>query len=295
MVHMDSLIIVALAVVGACLGSFAGATVWRLRARQLVEDRRAGEVVDKKEYTRLIPLTTSSLSSDRSQCLHCNRTLAWYDLIPLLSWFSTKGRCRYCKATIGKFEPLMELGVAGAFVTSYLLWPVPLDGGLEVALFGLWLVAVVLLAVLFAYDLKWFLLPDSVTFSLIAVSAGIGVIKVIGAADMGMAVASLVGAILVLSGLYYLLWVVSRGQWIGFGDVKLGIALGLFLADWRLALLALFGANLIGTLVVLPGMFLGRLGRKAQVPFGPFLIAGAVIAMLIGESLIDFYQEMVFF
>lgn len=86
-----------------------------------------------------------------------------------------------------------------------------------------------------------------------------------------------------------MLYVISQERWVGLGDVYLGIALGLLLADWQLALVALFLANLIGSLVVLPGLMLGRLGRKAQVPFGPLLIVGATIAMLVGEQMIDWY------
>lgn len=283
-----------LAVIGCMFGSFAGAQVWRLRARQLVEDVREGEPVDKKEYAMLRPLTESTLSSDRSRCLHCGVALAWYDLIPLLSWLSTGGKCRYCKASIGIFEPLMEIGMASVFVLSYLLWPLPREGVYGVVLFVVWLVSTVLLVILFAYDFKWFLLPDSIMFPLIGVGAVIGAMKIIGATDVVAALLSLGGAVLVLSGLYYFLWFASKGQWIGFGDVKLGLALALVLTDWRLALLALFLANLIGTLAVVPGMLLGKISRKAHVPFGPLLIIGAAISLLVGEKFIAFYLSMTF-
>ena len=101
------------------MGSYAGATVWRLRARQLVEDKADGEKVDSKEYKKLLPLTQSTLANDRSRCLHCGHTLAWYDLLPLASWISTKGKCRYCGKKIGNFEPLMEIGTAIVFVAAF--------------------------------------------------------------------------------------------------------------------------------------------------------------------------------
>lgn len=291
---MELVTIVLLAFFGLMFGSFAGAQVWRLRARQLVEDKREGEEVDERELKRLRPLIKGSISSDRSQCLRCGKTLAWYDLLPLVSWLSTKGKCRYCRAPIGAFEPLMELGVASAFVVSYLLWPLPLSGGVGLALFGLLLVAIVLLAILFAYDLKWFLLPDVVMFPLIGVGVVTSAIRIFDAIDTSGALMSIVGAIVVLSGLYYILWFASKGQWVGFGDVKLGLALALLLADWRLALLALFLANLIGSLLVIPGMLLGRVSRKAHVPFGPLLIAGAAISLLVGEALITLYMGIAF-
>lgn len=290
----EYIVVLLLIILGCALGSFAGAQVWRLRARQLVEDAREGEPVDKQEYDALLPLTESTFASDRSRCLRCSHALAWYDLIPLFSWLSTGGKCRYCRAPIGLFEPMMEIGVAGTFVLSYILWPLPLETGLGLALFLLWLVAVVLLAILFAYDMKWFLLPDSVVFSLVGVGLLMTSIRVIYAENILEAILSIGGAVVVLSGLYYFLWLYSKGQWIGFGDVKLGLGLALLLADWRLALLALFLANLIGSLVVVPGMILGKVSRKAQVPFGPLLIAGTVVTMLVGQQAVDFYIGMTF-
>src|SRR6476661_6297359 len=102
-------------VIGLVMGSFAGAQVWRLRARQLVEDSSNGESVDSHELKRLRPLTGRKTSEDRSQCLSCGHTLAWYDLVPLASWASTQGKCRYCKKPIGKFEPFIEIGTALIF------------------------------------------------------------------------------------------------------------------------------------------------------------------------------------
>lgn len=292
--EMELVIIGLLAFFGLMFGSFAGAQVWRLRARQLVEDKLEGEEIDEKEYAALLPLTKSTLSSDRSQCLHCGKTLKWYDLLPLVSWMSTGGKCRYCNVPIGVFEPLIEIGVAGIFVVSYLFWPLPLDGIAELVVFGLWLIASVLLAILFAYDLKWFLLPDTIMFPLIGVGVAMSAIRIMGAPESQVVLVSIGGAVLILGGLYYLLWLASKGQWVGFGDVKLGLALALLLADWRLALLALFLANLIGSLMVIPGMVLGRISRKAHIPFGPLLIAGAIISLLVGEPLINWYASMVF-
>jgi leader peptidase (prepilin peptidase)/N-methyltransferase len=92
-----------------------------------------------------------------------------------------------------------------------------------------------------------------------------------------------------LSGLYYVLHRVSKGQWIGFGDVKLGLALALLLVDWQLAFIALFAANLIGCLIVIPGMLSGKLTRTTRIPFGPLLIVGMVVAMIWGPLLVRMY------
>jgi leader peptidase (prepilin peptidase)/N-methyltransferase len=289
---MDELLIYGVLIIfGLLLGSFAGASVWRLRARQLVEDRAEGEKVDSKEYKRLLPLTKARIRDDRSRCLHCEHPLAWYDLLPLVSWLSLGGKCRYCRAKIGWFEPLMEIGVAVFFALSFWLWPQSLDSAVMVFYFIAWLVAGVLLAILFAYDLKWFLLPDVIVFPLVAVGGVMAIIKIATASNLVTAFISAAGAVAILSGLYYLLHWISKGLWIGFGDVKLGLALALLLSDWRLAFIALFAANLIGCFIVIPAMLLKKLTRTTRVPFGPLLIIGAVIAMLGGVWLQATYIE----
>lgn len=287
---MEQLVIcILLAVLGLCLGSFAGATVWRLRARQLVEDKAEKESVDEREYKKLLPLTKATLTTDRSRCLHCGHELAWYDLIPLASWISTSGRCRYCHKKIGKFEPLIELGVAAFFVSLYLLWVGTLTTPLDTVQFALWLAAGVALAILFAYDLRWFLLPNQAMFPLIGIATLIAILHLFGAPDLGAELISLSVSIVILSGLYFVLWLYSKGQWIGFGDIKLGLALALLLIDWRLAFITLFSANLIGCLVVIPGMIAGKVTRKTHVPFGPLMIAGFVIATFFGDFILQWY------
>jgi prepilin signal peptidase PulO-like enzyme (type II secretory pathway) len=85
-----------------------------------------------------------------------------------------------------------------------------------------------------------------------------------------------------------------KGQWIGFGDVKLGLALALLTADWQLAFIALFAANLIGCLLVIPGMITGKVTRTTRIPFGPLLIVGTVIAVIWGPALIQAYMTLAF-
>jgi leader peptidase (prepilin peptidase)/N-methyltransferase len=282
-------IAIILAVIGLLFGSFAGATVWRLRARQLVEDKAAGDKVDAKEYKKLLPLTKTTLTKDRSRCLHCGHALAWYDLIPLASWLSTGGKCRYCRKPIGWFEPAMELGLALFFVVSFLTWPSALTTTAQIGIFGLWLIAGVFLAILFAYDAKWFLLPNKAVLPLTGIAALVAVIRLATSYDTFGTLLNLAWAVFILSGLYLIIWLISKGRWIGFGDVKLGLALALLLGDWQLAFIALFAANLLGCFVVVPGMIMRKIGRQTRVPFGPLLILGAVIAMLWGGRVIAWY------
>jgi len=289
-VLMEQFVIyLTLIIFGLCLGSFAGASVWRLRARQLVQDKADGEHIDQNEYKRLHKLTKSSLINDHSQCLNCSYKLRWYDLIPLFSWLSLGGKCRKCRKPIGYLEPLIELGVAIFFVASYAFWPYSLSSGLEVARLVLWLIAGVGLAILFAYDIIWSLLPDKISFTVIGLGVCSAFITIIGSNDKIGALLSVLGSILILSGIYWMIYIISKGMWIGFGDIKLGLGLALLLADWRLAFLALFAANFVGCLIVLPAMLIGKLKRNSHIPFGPLLIVGFVIAGLAGNYIISLY------
>lgn len=309
---MDALIIFGIGLVGLASGSFAGAQVWRLRAKQLYEDSeylrqlqgvkrrtpsqaaeyselKASRTERRVELGRLSPLLDETLSSDRSRCLSCQHRLAWYDLVPVASWLSTGGKCRYCGVPIGWFELLIELGLGGFFVLSFVLWPVPLDNTSAVVTFAVWLIASVPLAILFSYDAKWFLLPDLPMMVFIGVAGLFAGLNLLSAGFTVYNLLSLLGAIIAIGGLYWSLHAVSRGRWVGYGDVTLGVGLGLLLGDWQLAVLAVFLANAIGTILILPALILGKLERQSHIPFGPLLISGAVVSYFFGQKLIESY------
>ncbi len=288
------MIYVALVLFGAALGSFAAATVWRIRARQLQADKAAGEDYDKKEYEQLKKIISSPLE-DRSQCLHCSYKLKWYDLIPIVSWLSLRGKCRNCHKPIGWFEFLMEIGVAAFFVVSYVVWPGGIVSLLDIAHFILWLAAGVVMAMLFAYDAKWFLLPDKLNLLLAIIGLGIVGVTAAQTGDVVGTLLTAAGSVAILSGIYAVLHFVSKGRWVGFGDVKLGVGLALILVEWQLAAMALFLANLIGCLVVIPLLAMKKLKRNAHVPFGPMLIAGTVCAWFLGWTLLDWYLSSIGF
>jgi prepilin signal peptidase PulO-like enzyme (type II secretory pathway) len=259
------LISVYLAVLGLIFGSFANAAVWRLKK--------------KKDIVK-----------DRSECIHCHHKLSWMDLIPVLSWVLLRGKCRYCKKNISPQYPLVELAVAAYFVGSFLFWPTDLSLWYYQAQFILWLIYGVGLAVLFVYDLRWFLLPDRVVYPLI----GLGLIdalirvSVIDQGGVGAAVVDLVLSVLAIGGFYGALYFISKGRWIGFGDVKLGVFMGLVLG-WEQAIVAIMVANVVGFLVILPGLLTKKLSSTSRVPFGPYLIIGFIAAGLFGHALIDWY------
>jgi len=290
---MEITIYIALVLVGLCMGSFAGATTWRLRANELADDKKRGDEYDAAEYKHLKKLIHVKTSKDRSVCLHCSYRLRWYDLIPLVSWLLLGGKCRKCRQPIGYFEPLMELSVTLYFVLSYAFWPGQIVSALQITHFVAWLITGVVLAILFAYDAKWFLLPDKLNYALIGLGLAISAIIVATSDNPAAAVANIAGSVAILSGMYYVIYLLSHGKWIGFGDIKLCLGLALLLADWQLAFIALFVANLVGCLIVIPLMAVGKLKRDSHIPFGPLLIIGTVVAWLAGAALVSWYSGIV--
>ena len=263
------MIIFVLIILGLAFGSFVTALTWRLH--------------EKKNFV-----------TGRSQCEHCEHQLSALDLIPVFSWLFLGGKCRYCRKPIGWQNPVIELSMALLFVGSYLVWPLGFDAWQAVASFVLWLVYLVLLVALLVYDFRWMLLPNSLVFLLIGLSfidAGLRLCLTPDFSVMGYLLHIGLGAG-ALGGFYWLLYTVSKGKWVGYGDVKLGLFMGI-VAGWQLALLTLFLANLIGFLIVTPGLISGKLTPKSRVPFGPFLIVAFIAAILFGQQLINAYLSFV--
>lgn len=255
--------------VGLTFGSFVNAAVWRIKHKK-------------------------DLVFARSECTKCHYTLGWKDLIPLASWMMLRGKCRNCRKPISVQYPLVELGVAAFFIASLAFWPLGFSGTTELLQFTIWLIAGVMMAILFVYDLKWLILPDKVVFPFIGLSAMMAILYSLRAESAAEFLANVGGSLLILSGFYLLIYIYSKGKWIGFGDVKLGIGLALLLSNWQLALVAFFLANLIGTLVFTPLMATKKISRRTHIPFGPFLIIGTILAMLWGYTVIDWYNSVLF-
>lgn len=288
------IIYIALVITGLSFGSFAGATVWRLRFRQIKSEKLRNEPYSKEEYKKLEKLSKTDILHDRSKCLDCSYTLEWYDLIPLISWLMLRGKCRKCHKPIGLLEPLIEVGVMMLFVISFTFWPYELKTNMEIIRFIIWLIAGVGLSISFVYDKKWGYLPDVVAFPTIFIGALNSVLIVIMSTDKLAAVLSIFGAVLILSGLYLVLNLISNGRLVGYGDFKLGLSLALLLASWQLAFVALFVGNLIGSLVVLPSLSTKKINIKSSVPLGPLLILGFWIAGIAGNFLINYYSTLLF-
>lgn len=211
----------------------------------------------------------------RSYCPHCRHTLAWFDLIPVVSFIWLLGKCRYCHQKISFQYPLVEIITGALFLFIFHQWQ-----GFEWAqILWLWYLTASLL-VIFVYDLKFFLIPDKVLFPAILVA-------LLYHMSFGYILAAMLA-----SGFFLALFLVSKGNWMGFGDVKLAILLGLLLG-WPNILVGMFLSFLFGAIIGIILMILPKpkITLKSQLPFAPFLITGTFVALFWSSQLIEFYQS----
>ena len=272
------MIIAILVVVGLCFGSFVNALVWRLHEQA---NQKKG---NEKQRQRL------SITKGRSMCPHCKHELAAKDLLPIVSWLALRGKCRYCGKPISAQYPLVELLTAVLFVGLYIWWPVPFTTA-QTIIFILWLALATGFMALIVYDLRWMLLPDRLVYPLTVLAALIAVIAAATATKPAIAVLNTVLAVAVGGGVFYILFQISKGKWIGGGDVKLGWMLGFIAATPARSALLIFVAAFLGSLASLPLLLTRRMKRTSVIPFGPFLLVAAIIVQLFGHTLLQWYQK----
>lgn len=270
------MLIFVLFILGLCFGSFVNALVWRTHQQW-----------GKKKISKDL-----SILNGRSMCVHCKKTLSVVDLLPVISWLYLRGKCRYCRKPISPQYPLIELAMAVVFVLSYSLWPGGVQSSGDWLLFGSWLMVSVGLIALLVYDMRWQLLPNRILYPtlLVAVVAKLSHLLLFsgGIVHDGFMWAL---SLLVASGIFWLLFTISKGKWIGFGDVRLGLITGTVLADPILSWLMIFFASVLGMLAVLPQIITGKKALASKIPYGPFLIIATFIVLLFGTEFVDWYRQ----
>jgi len=196
-----------------------------------------------------------------SHCTSCRHALALRDNIPVLGWLALRGRCRYCKTSISSRYALVELLTAVLFVLSVLEFGPSLQG-LSAALLSAYLIVTVFV------DIDHLLILDALTVPA-------GVIGLVIAFALGHAVSALEGAALGAA-LFGAIYLITRGAGLGLGDVKLAAALGTFLGLHN-SIAAFAAAFVIGAVLALPVLAMRRRRGRDVLPFGPFLVIGALI------------------
>ncbi len=269
---MVDLEIVLLFFLGLVFGSFINALVYRVKYNSV-----------KKNIPKL------SIVNGRSICPNCKHQLQSIDLIPLLSWIFLRGKCRYCHKSISIQYPLVEIVTALLFVFSFIYWKngFNLGGYVELAI---WLLILTLLISLAIYDIRWKIIPTKIIYLIYPLVIANDLINIYISKDFFLFLGYLLG-FLILGGLFYLLFQISSGKWIGGGDVRLGFLLGLLVGGPLSSILLLFLASVIGTISSIPFVLSGRLKKKSTIPFGPFLIIGATIVYFFGTQIINWYKS----
>ena len=247
-------------VVGLAVGSFLNVVVWRVPR---------GESVVRPP----------------SACPACRTPVRSRDNVPVAGWLLLRGRCRDCAVPISPRYPVVEAscGVLFAVLTLRLGLDPVLPAFLYLAAVGLALALI---------DLDTHRLPDALTLPSYVVVGGLLALGAALGSDSGDLVRALLGGAALYAVYFTLCFAYPAGM--GFGDVKLAGVLGMATAwsGWGAWAVGLFGGFLFGGLFGIGLLVLGRGGRKSRVPFGPFMLAAALVAVLAGERLAQAYLSL---
>lgn len=228
--------------------------------------------------------TGRSVVHGRSRCARCDRTLSWYELIPVLSFIGLRGKCRTCKASVSFQYPFVELLTMITIGTLYATVVVR-SGFMTFSWISFLFASVVacVLIVLVVYDIRHKILPNMLVYLLIALGLVSLVYKAILFSDFSI-LSYLYGA-LALATPFFLLWFFSQGRAMGFGDVKLAVALGLLIGFPQVISVFLFSFWIGAFVCLILLSFSKKYGLKSEVPFAPFMILGFALVSLFGVSL----------
>ncbi len=260
------LINLAIFVLGLAVGSFLNCVIYRLEEEKSLDGR--------------------------SFCPHCKHTLCWRDLVPIFSFLTLGGKCRYCKGKISWQYPLVEIATGLLFLLilnfKFVILNKFLIYNFEDILTVLYLLVIAcFLIVIFVYDLKHYIIPDKFVYpAVITVFLYLLIFKLQAYGSLPYILSAFGASAFLLA-----IFLISSGRWIGFGDVKLAFFMGFFLGYPNI-LVALFLAFFLGAIIGIGLIFLGKKALKSEVPFGPFLIIGTVVSLFLGDTIVNWYVSL---
>lgn len=263
-----------LGVFGLLVGSFLNVVIHRL-PRMMERAWRAECAGLDDASISAAPDITFNLIRPRSRCPHCETAIAAYDNIPVLSWLLLRGRCRHCRARIPLRYPLVELGAG--LLAAVAAWRF---GFGPLALLAAGMSWTLLALALIDYDTQ--LLPDDLTLPLLW--AGLAVNLNSAFISLTAAVVGAMAGYLSLWSVYWAFRLATGKEGMGYGDFKLLAALGAWLG-WAVLPGIIIGAALVGAVIGLLMIALGRHARGKPIPFGPFLAAAGWLHLIWGHSL----------
>ena len=219
-----------------------------------------------------------SVVSPPSRCPSCGRELRWFENVPVLGYLLLGGRCRTCRAAVSPMYPIVEAGTAILFLLQY--WQL----GWQPVL-GVRLVFVAAMIVLFVIDLQHRILPNVITLPGVVIGMAASLLFEPGWLDSLIGVATGGGVLWAVGEAYFRI----RGEeGMGMGDVKMLAMIGAILG-WQLMLVTLFIASLAGSLFGGGMILLNRGTMKYALPLGSFLAVGALVAMQVGQPLVEWW------
>ncbi len=221
-----------------------------------------------------------TIAKGRSHCEFCKKELAWYDLVPLLSFLMLKGKCRYCHKKLSLYYPIIELGTGILFAFTY-LW-ISQIYHLPFTIYHLiyYLIIISAFIIIFFEDLKFGIIPDKIVFP--AIVATLLYLLIINPSSLIIYLISALGAF----AFFIVLFLITKGKGMGFGDVKLSFLLGLILGFPKI-ILALYLAFLTGAFVgIILIVWRKKRSLKDTIPFGPFLVIGTLLSLFLGNLIL---------
>ena len=240
-------------------------------------------------------LHTGRSLNGRSHCLSCGKTLSWYELVPLISYVTLRARCKFCSSHIPSRYFLVELLTGASYLVLWYIFHA------DVVLFFLNIVLISVGIVIVIYDIRHTVIPDEMTVLITVVAfVMLAYTMFVSKLYIHTATASLLGgfeATLFLGGLWY----ISKGRWIGFGDVKLAFPLGVIAGSWGAISMVVmaFWIGAVVSLVLLGILRVLKTGTtylphavrtitiKSEIPFAPFLIAGFLSVYLFHADIFE--------
>lgn len=241
--------------------------------------------------------TKKKIVKDRSHCPYCQHVLSWQDLIPVLSFIFLKARCRYCGKKISWQYPGVEIAAGLLFAAAVIpgLTRNPVCGirG-DIIRIPLLLAIISFLIIIFVFDLKHYLIPDKIVFPAIGITFLYLFVGTVADPSLWQWLIIPLLSALGASLFFLCLVLITRGKGMGVGDVKLAFLIGLLLS-WPHILTSLFIAFLSGGIIGIFLVLLKKKKMKSMVPFGPFLVAGTIIALFWGQAIINWYWRVLVF
>jgi len=225
----------------------------------------------------------------RSYCPKCKSQIAWYDNIPVLSYIFLGGKCRTCKEKISLQYPLVELIIGLLFLEVFLhifklqlstFEFIILDSKLIIELIrDLFFVSIMI--IIFIYDLRWYLILDRITLPSIIIIFIFNIL--LDYKWQNLLLAGFIGG-----GFFLFQFLISKGRWIGGGDIRLGVLMGVMFS-WPMILLSLFLSYIIGSLISISLLVLKKKKWSSEVPLGIFLTSASIITLFWGEQILSWY------